>query len=353
MYDLPMVAVGRGLLRLVLGLALLSVQVVAFAQSSLPTDLSTGLNAATKLFRDGKFIEAEAEMQRLITKYPTVPELHYNRGLCLIRLKQPELALPCFDEAIRLRPAYVGAFVDKGIALDNLKRWEEAVAAFKAALAIDPKSARANRELGTTLFGRELYEDALAAYQIAFELDPKSARAALGVGDCFKALRKFSDAEAAYRKTFTIDPKHAIAMKRCADVLVELKRPDDARALFQKAIATRPEYAEVHLGLGAFEYNQGNFAAAESSYRKATELDPKWIVALDYLADAIRRQDRLDEAKTLYLKVIEMNPERENAWLQLGLIAVSQNEKDRAKECLAKLEALKSSHAKTLREKIG
>ena len=62
----------------------------------------------------------------------------------------------------------------------------------------------------------------------------------------------------------------------------------------------------------------GNLAAGEESARAALRLRPNDIEARSFLADALSRQDRVDEAKAELGPLLQGNPDRPELWLALA-----------------------------------
>jgi len=69
-------------------------------------------------------------------------------GMTFVAADQPEKAISCYEQAVRIRPQWAAAINDLGVALARLGRMNEAVDCFDRALKIDPDNhdAQANME---------------------------------------------------------------------------------------------------------------------------------------------------------------------------------------------------------------
>jgi predicted O-linked N-acetylglucosamine transferase (SPINDLY family) len=202
--------------------------------------LSTDLNRAVALHRQGKLAEAEriycdvlrqqanhfealhllgvialqtshAEravelIGKAIALKPDCPEAHYNRGLALHHLKRFRDALASYDRAIALKSDYLEAHHNRGRVLQRLNRPGPALASFERAIALKPDFALAHYYRGNALNALKRQEEALASYDKAIELKPDLARAYNDRGSTLNALRRFDESVASYEKAVSLKP---------------------------------------------------------------------------------------------------------------------------------------------------
>lgn len=90
-----------------------------------------------------------------------------GKGEALLQLGQPGEALSNFDEALRLEPAMVEAWVKKGSALERLERMEEALNCYDRAIQLDRSFTLAYLYKGGVCNRLERFDEALACYEEA------------------------------------------------------------------------------------------------------------------------------------------------------------------------------------------
>ncbi|HOW35708.1 MAG TPA: tetratricopeptide repeat protein [Candidatus Omnitrophota bacterium] len=94
----------------------------------------------------------------------------------------------------------------------------------------------------------------------------------------------------------------------------------DSVAFMQDVVKKSPNKARPHNNLGFIYFTRGDFARAESEYKKAIALDPNYFVAYNNLGMAYYEQDKIDEAKEVFEKVIMMYPDYPDPYTGLGLV---------------------------------
>ena len=106
-----------------------------------------------------------------------------------------------------------------------------------------------------------------------------------------------------------------------------VKRASDEFIASQLLNADRPE---SHMNLGIFYSDAGNYNEAETAYRNALRLEPKFTQAYVNLADLMRIQNRDQDAEQLLRKAIERTPNLAEAHHALGLFLVRAKRMDDA-----------------------
>jgi tetratricopeptide (TPR) repeat protein len=96
----------------------------------------------------------------------------YEQGKAALDRDDPDLAIACFREAIRLDPGYDGGFSGRGLAFLKKFCFPEAIADFSDAIRLNP--ARAFNYYGRSLCyqGAEVHRRARAGQEEALRLDP-------------------------------------------------------------------------------------------------------------------------------------------------------------------------------------
>jgi Flp pilus assembly protein TadD len=92
-------------------------------------------------------------------------------------------------------------------------------------------------------------------------------------------------------------------------ILLTLRRPEDALKAAEAALATDPTNADYVYLKGASEMALQRFSSAEQDFRKALQLQPRHLPAMDDLAVLLLRLNKKDEARKLLQQVLQINPQ--------------------------------------------
>lgn len=96
-----------------------------------------------------------------------------GKGQALLDLQQPDGALACFEEVIRLDPTHAQAFVQKAAALEKLNRLDEAIDCYDRAIALDNSLTMAYLRKGGVFNRLERFSEALQCYEQALRAQQK------------------------------------------------------------------------------------------------------------------------------------------------------------------------------------
>jgi tetratricopeptide (TPR) repeat protein len=147
-----------------------------------------------------------------------------------------------------------------------------------------------------------------AAYRRALTVKPHDARAEYAIGNVFVDQQRWDDAEASYRAAYATAPNDPDVLMALSFALVQprtgaanAKRFADAEYFAKRATQLAPTNAIAWDRLGVALTARGIYNSdAENAFRRATELDPNFVVARVHLAGVLSRMQRTDEAAALY-----------------------------------------------------
>ena len=88
------------------------------------------------------------------------------------------------------------------------------------------------------------------------------------------------------------------------------KQYEKAARAFRSAIEENPQMYRAHSSLGYTLRKTGNYEESLSAYNKALEINPGYVEAIEYRAEAFLGLDRLDEAKEAYMQLFRDDRER-------------------------------------------
>ena len=184
-----------------------------------------------------------------------------------------------------------------GTALGELGRLDEAEENLRRALELDPRHASALQNLASVLVRKQHHEQAVDAYRRLIEIDPRSAAAHSGMGIALYYLGRTDEALQSVDRALAIDPN------------------------FEEALINRKGMPQVkaHADAGVVLMAQGKLDEAEKHLRYVLQSDPKYTIALQNLALLHLKRQQYEDARDLYQRIVEMNPDNAVAHSGMGI----------------------------------
>jgi len=124
------------------------------------------------------------------------------------------------------------------------------------------------------------------------------------------------EAAAAYRRALEIDPRLVPALINLANIHYTEEHLIEAMALYERAIVLEPDVFEGYFNLGNIHHDLGRYRAAEEYYLHALAVNPRYPDAHLYLAVALEKDGRSEEAKPHWRAYCAMAPDGE--WADLA-----------------------------------
>ncbi len=207
--------------------------------------------AAVQLEHDGRFDEAVAAYQRLLARFPDLPDTWFNLAVLQRQLRQFDAALASYQQAL-----------DRGVA--------------------QPEEAHLNRAV---IYSDFLRQDgpAVAELQAALALNPRYVPALLNLANLHEDLGRRDDAAALYERALAIDPLCHSALARLAALRTAAGPDADILQRVRTSLARKDvapaERANLGFALGAAlekagAYDESFAAIAEANRQSRVSAGP-------------------------------------------------------------------------------
>jgi Tfp pilus assembly protein PilF len=183
--------------------------------------LRASFKTALELTQAGKLDEAEAAYKDLLTKAPSIPEIHYNLAFVYAQKKDWPNAEASYQKALELKPDYTDAMLaltrmyqdsgqpDKAVAFMtkaassgdakmlfnlgimylNSGKADEAIQALQKAEAVDPSNAEIQYHLGTLMVGQNKIPEAIARLEKYLSMNPQNPQNVATANGLLQALK--------------------------------------------------------------------------------------------------------------------------------------------------------------------
>ncbi|XP_013776748.2 transmembrane and TPR repeat-containing protein CG4050-like [Limulus polyphemus] len=255
-----------------------------------------------------------------------------------------------YQEAIKLRSDYTGAYLNRGDFLMKINRTKEAEAMYEQALQFDTHNPDLYHNLGVLLMDQNKNQEALTMFNRALEIDPDHEQALVSSAILIQEsdmalhhkqlaserLQKIVDggkqneliyfnlgmlalenkdihgAEQWLNKALQVRPNLRSALFNLALLLSEDGRPLEAFVYIKRLLQIQPDHVKGLILMG--DIYAGHFedlGAAEECYKKILQSDPANIQGLHNLCVVYYRRQQLVEAEACFQQAHLKSPDTE------------------------------------------
>jgi tetratricopeptide (TPR) repeat protein len=163
----------------------------------------------------------------------------YLQGREALQRNDHDLAIACFNEAIKHNPKYAPAYFYRGLSYAGKKEYDKAIEDCDEAIRLNAKSAVFHEGRGNIYAGREDFDHALADYAEALRISPKYAPAYLSRGAVYTQQREYGRAIDDYTQAIRLSPS-AVAYFHRGETYSRRKEHDRAVQDYTQAIRLSP-----------------------------------------------------------------------------------------------------------------
>lgn len=199
------------------------------------------------------------------------------------------------------------AYYHLGECLWRMDRSAESLAAFQRATEEDNSNTAAHLRLGQMYLVAGAAERAKEQAHAILQVASRSVEGLALLGAASSAVGNTSLAETAYSRVLQSDPTRVNIAIALANIYNGRDDVNAARAVLQRAAASQPASALPWLALGRLEEQEGEPAAAESSYRRAVATEDT-AETNERLAQFLQRTARIAEAEAVLHRVDSLRP---------------------------------------------
>ena len=247
-----------------------------------PEDANVLCLSARALIKLGRFDEANARIERALSRFPEFAIAHEVRGDLLFARGEMPAAAEAYQQAIKLNPKRQRTRIRLGQALVFMGRVDEADALKEEFMEL----SQDNQDIAK-----------------AAELEKEE---------------KFAEAEKIYRQILTRHPDNVSAMRLWAQLGIREKRYTEAERLLQQAVKVAPGFSQALANLCSVQLEQEKFDDVIKSAKKLVKLNPRSTDGHIWLATATAAGGNPIGAVEFYDKALEIAPNHVGAMCGKG-----------------------------------
>jgi cellulose synthase operon protein C len=299
------------------------------AAELLPDSEEAQLDSGALLLVSGKFAEARAQAEKVLTKDDKSIRARVLLGNATAGLKDTDTAIKEFEEAIRLDPQQAGVYTGLALLKASTGEREEAERIFKQAIAIDPKSTNARMALAQFYWSGDRPEDAEKTLKEAHDIAPTDSQVNVTLAVFLQAMKRGKEAEPYLRAAAEADKDPRLKML-LADYFIAQGRSQEAAGLLEPIATDRQIGGLASTRLAGIAQTQGRSDDAMKMIDRALAQQPNNPRTLAAKSDLLRQQNKLDEAAKVADQAVAANPQSAEAQFAKGRALRAKGSYDKA-----------------------
>ncbi len=284
-------------------------------------------------FHLGNTPEAVNLWQRCLTANPKLGDAQYGLGYIAHLEGDNAKAVERFRAALAVSPLDRRIPLLLAESLTRLGKPEEAVPLLAELLKSGQSTLYGLVSLGQIYLDMREYDKARAVFERAVQLDPASREAQFGLGTAWARL---GDTE---KSRQAMSAFQALVANRRAESAARVMGFDDLAKGREVAVLIHNEAAKVYLA-------HGNLQKAEGAWCKTSALDRKNIPCRMELVAIYERTGRDRAALRVSEELRDLEPERADHWLNVGVLNVRLGRRDAALAAVDKAIAMEPDNPK-------
>lgn len=268
-------------------------------------------NRAVALQKQGRLAEAADEYRALLKLKPDYADAHANLGIIMARLGKYDEAVAAYESAFKLAPNELMILLNLGIAHYRAGKLDRAVIAFQQLLERRPELTQARQLYGLALSALGRDEEAVKQLEMTLAAAPQDAATLYSLGLGYLRLGKPGFLATLERLAAFPAGRPALHLLQGQAFLRDLEF-EKALEELQSAARLNPDLPRLHFSLGLAHHQLGHNKEAVSAFEEEAKRNPRDFATVYYLADALEKDGRLDDAQRhveTALKLDSQSPE--------------------------------------------
>ncbi|MBZ5499130.1 MAG: tetratricopeptide repeat protein [Acidobacteriia bacterium] len=269
--------------------------------------------------------KAEVNISSVLAENKNDPEAHYLMGKIQRRRQQFDKAMVEFEAAIKSNPSLSPAYLEKASLLFMRNDLDGAQNTLDAILQRDNGYLPARGALAKLLALRQKPQDALQQADQVLAALPNNEDAIAGRADALRSLGRLDDAKKEYLRLCDMQPQNPLYWHGLGTV--EALKGDYTSSLshFRKAIEVKPDLImaindAIYLHLRTKQYD-----AAMAELDRAAKLRTPQDEVHRFRGHILMAKGDLSGSEREFQKTIELNPQNYQAYIMLGQLNMQRN----------------------------
>lgn len=280
------------------------------------------VGAARQAYDAGNYDEAVSILRAVLSNGKKNTDAHYLLGMTLKRQGHLDEAYSEFEIAVdQQKKNHDARFelslqeIRKGLFEDAEKSIEEGLKRTKE------KDARFFYAQGQLAIAMEDLQSAMVLFTRARSIDAQNPLYVRGLGDVYEARNVWGLAITNYRQALAMEPDSpdaAMIHYRIAQLHFKARQWNESFAAYQRATGLDPSLTDAWYQQGFIQFVAERYPLVVEPLEKYVALDQTNPEAYFMLAESFNRTQRIKMAVPHYMKTVELDPGKIEAYLPMG-----------------------------------
>lgn len=205
-------------------------------------------------------------LEKLIQLNQKLPQIYYNRGICLNMLGKTQDAIDNFKEALSLKNNFFESYIQLGQLLKKENLLDDALSIYKSALTNVIQKDLINVNISEIYYIKKNYQLSKKFAEEALNLNPKNYFAMINIANCFMELGEVDKGIIELEKAKKINNSFPMIYNNLGFCYKVLGNNERAAANYQKAIKLNPNLHDAYFNLSHIQLSENNFKDGWNNY---------------------------------------------------------------------------------------
>jgi predicted Zn-dependent protease len=286
---------------------------------------------ASALRQSGKYVDARAELSRLLKEQPDNPDIQLELGLLELSQKRYREAEAMFLKLYKPGQPDVRALaglVETYFAGDQK---DKAIQVLTEELKKSPNSTVVRTALAEAAAATGHFALAIEQYQQILAAGGGNSAVHRRLGEAYQAMGKNAEAAASFGKASELAPKDILPILAMARLLETTGRVQESKVQYERAYALSPEDPAVLNNLAYSLAQTGAAAQALPLIQRALQKLPDNTHLSDTLGYVYLKQNMNDSAAQIFYQLTAKEPQNPTYRLHLAMALIGKGDMPKAK----------------------
>ena len=209
-------------------------------------------------------------------------------------------------------------YFDMAVGAEKEAKLELALQCYQQAIKYNPSSKEAYYSIGKILARRHKWQEVVDLYQHAIQYNSQEFSYHHNLGNAYYELHKWQEAISSFQSSIALNNQFSWSHFKLGEALMELKQWQLAADAFNNSIELKSDFDWAHHKLGDVSYELKDWNTAVSAYENALKISPDLSNTQEKLTDALRQRSQADKtlAENFYNNAIKVNPNDESLYFK-------------------------------------